>query len=89
MVCNAEGMQIIFHALSAEYKNKTIDSNANKARLSAVKLFFTVESLKETTKKITEYGGRVLDERWEGPGCIACNAVDPDGNLFQLRANLP
>ena len=33
-------------------------------------------------------GGQVFDERWQGPGFAACNAMDREGNVFQLRETL-
>jgi hypothetical protein len=30
----------------------------------------------------------VFDERWQGPGFAACNAMDQEGNVFQLRETL-
>lgn len=34
-------------------------------------------------------GDQVLLEQWRGPGFIARNAVDPEGNIFQLREGAP
>ena len=30
-------------------------------------------------------GGQLFDERWQGPGFVVCNAMDPEGNVFQVR----
>ena len=52
---------------------------------TALKFFFTVSSLEAAREKAAELGGEVGNENWTGPGFIVCNAMDPEGNVFQLR----
>lgn len=52
---------------------------------AAVKLFFTVESLAQAAVTAGRFGGRMLDREWRGPGFLARDGLDPEGNVFQLR----
>lgn len=51
----------------------------------ALKFFITVPSIDAARSVAEQLGGSVADERWQGPGFVVCNAVDPEGNIFQLR----
>lgn len=51
----------------------------------AIKFFATVSSLEAAGATAAALGGQLFDERWEGPGFIVCNAMDPEGNVFQIR----
>jgi len=31
----------------------------------------------------------VFSEQWQGPGFVVCNAMDPEGNVFQVREQAP
>ena len=48
----------------------------------------TVPAIAEAAIAAEELGGQVFDERWQGPGFAACNAMDCEGNVFQLREKL-
>lgn len=52
---------------------------------AAYKFFATVPSLVDAGTTAASLGGALFDERWQGPGFIVCNAMDPEGNIFQLR----
>jgi len=52
---------------------------------AAYKFFATVPSLADVGVTAASLGGHLFDERWQGPGFIVCNAMDPEGNIFQLR----
>ncbi len=56
---------------------------------AALKFFFTVPSIVETRANAPGLGGEVLAEQWQGPGFSVCNAVDPEGNIFQVRESAP
>lgn len=51
----------------------------------AFKLFFTVQNLAQARTVAEGLGGGVLYEHYKGPGFVACNGVDPEGNVFQVR----
>lgn len=52
---------------------------------TALKFFFTVPSLGAAAEAASRLGGELFDDRWQGPGFVACNGMDPEGNVFQLR----
>ena len=37
---------------------------------------------------LAAHGGQLWEQSWLGPGFRVCNAMDPEGNLFQLREPL-
>lgn len=55
---------------------------------AAYKFFATVPSLADAGATAASLGGALFDERWQGPGFIVCNAMDPEGNVFQVRESL-
>ena len=54
----------------------------------ALKFFVTVPSIAQSTGAAKQLGGEVFAERWQGPGFKLCNAMDCEGNVFQLRERL-
>jgi predicted enzyme related to lactoylglutathione lyase len=50
-----------------------------------LKFFFTVPSLAKARAIASNLGGEIFNENWNGPGFIVCNAMDPEGNVFQVR----
>lgn len=56
---------------------------------TALKFFFTVASLAQARARAAELGGMVFEENWSGPGFVVCNAMDPEGNVFQVRESTP
>jgi predicted enzyme related to lactoylglutathione lyase len=56
---------------------------------AALKFFFTVPSLAAAAAIAARHGGEVLAAQWQGPGFSVRNAVDPEGNIFQLREASP
>ncbi|MEA9913325.1 hypothetical protein VDG39_11460 [Xanthomonas campestris pv. raphani] len=57
----------------------------NRRENTALKFFFTVPSIAQLVELAAALGGEILPAQWRGPGFVACNAVDPEGNIFQLR----
>jgi len=55
-----------------------------------IKLVFFVPSIDETLAAASLLGGRVKDgsKRWQFRGHAVQDAVDPEGNVYQLRAAL-
>lgn len=51
----------------------------------AIKFFATVSSLTDAGATAAALGGQLFDERWQGPGFVVFNAMDPEGNVFQIR----
>ncbi|MEA9560336.1 hypothetical protein [Xanthomonas campestris] len=52
---------------------------------TALKFFFTVPVITQLAELAAALGGEILPAQWRGAGFVACNAVDPEGNIFQLR----
>jgi predicted enzyme related to lactoylglutathione lyase len=85
-VLESPDMQLLVHRIPAAIA-ATIRLSSPPVRRedTALKFFFTVPSLAAARAKARALGGEVGDENWQGPGFIVCNAVDPEGNIFQLR----
>ncbi|MCM1982713.1 hypothetical protein [Lyngbya confervoides] len=47
-----------------------------------------VPSLSVARADAARLGGEVFNENWRGSGFVACNAMDPEGNVFQLREHV-
>ncbi len=54
----------------------------------ALKFFATVPSIAAATAVVAALGGQVFDDAWQGEGLRACNAMDCEGNVFQLRESI-
>lgn len=66
-------------------------SNPPQARESApIKLAFVVSSIDETLEAARLLGGRIQDgsKRWRFRGHAIQDAIDPEGNVYQLREPL-
>ncbi|MCB1602434.1 MAG: VOC family protein [Lysobacterales bacterium] len=80
------GLQLVIHAIPRHIADSfEITSPPERREEAALKFFFTVPSLDEAAVIAAAHGGEVLHDRWEGRGFRACNAIDPEGNIFQLR----
>lgn len=86
VVLQSEHLQLVVHAIPDHIAATIhIQSPPEKRTESALKFFFTVPKLSTATVLATALGGEVMAERWAGPGFIAANASDPEGNIFQIR----
>lgn len=66
-------------------------SDPPRARESTpIKLAFVVSSIDETLEAARLLGGRMKDgsRRWQFRGHVVQDAVDPEGNVYQLREAL-
>lgn len=90
VVLASADFQLLLHAIPAPIAaGIVIETPPRRREQTAVKLFFTVPSLAQAEADALALGGRLDAERWAGPGFIVCNAVDPEGNVFQLREAQP
>jgi predicted enzyme related to lactoylglutathione lyase len=90
VILNSADFQIIVHAMPGHVARKTQASSPPAIRDNAAsKFFYTVPSLSEAQAVADSLGGQVLPEQWRGPGFVVRNAVDPEGNIFQLRESAP
>ncbi|GAB3346992.1 glyoxalase/bleomycin resistance/dioxygenase family protein [Marilutibacter aestuarii] len=90
VILSSPELQIIVHAMPGHVAGETNISSPPAIRDGAAfKFFYTVPSLSEAHAVAESLGGQVLPEQWRGPGFIVRNAVDPEGNIFQLRESAP
>lgn len=79
-------LQLLVHRIPAHIAADIhIETPPVRRENSAIKFFATVPSLAEAGATAASLGGALFDERWQGPGFIVCNAMDPEGNVFQVR----
>lgn len=89
-VLQSPDMQLVLHALPPQYADAVvIETPPRRRENTALKFFFTVPGIDAARATAERLGGKVLDGRWAGSGFLACNAVDPEGNIFQLRERAP
>jgi predicted enzyme related to lactoylglutathione lyase len=89
-VLESPDIQLLVHGIPPHIAaDIVIASPPARREDTALKFFFTVPSLDEARREATALGGDVGHENWEGPGFVVCNAMDPEGNVFQLRETTP
>jgi predicted enzyme related to lactoylglutathione lyase len=85
-VIESPDFQIIIHAIPPHIATTFDIASPPEAREdTAIKLFFTVESLATAAQTAAQLGGQLMESEWIGPGFRVRNALDPEGNVFQLR----
>jgi hypothetical protein len=90
IVLESAALQLVIHALPAEIAARVKIGTPPQRRADvALKFFVTVPAIAEAESAAQALGGQVFDERWQGPGFAACNAMDKEGNVFQLRETWP
>jgi len=90
VVLESDDIQLVVHAIPRSIAETIVISEPPVRREDAAyKFFFTVASLKEASRTAAALGGEVLPMEWQGPGFRVRNAVDPEGNIFQLRESEP
>jgi predicted enzyme related to lactoylglutathione lyase len=79
-------LQLLVHRIPAHIAvDIHIETPPVRREDCAIKFFATVPSLADAGTTAASLGGQLFDERWRGPGFIVCNAMDPEGNVFQIR----
>ncbi len=87
-VLESQDVQLIIHRIPPHIASGiTITIPPTPREDSALKFFFTVSSISSARSLARKLGGDVLDNTYQGRGFRACNAWDPEGNIFQLREN--
>src|SRR5215467_15624406 len=78
------GARFSLHAIPAEIaKNIVIESPPIRREQHAVKLSFEVMDVESERARLESLGVQMLRRPWQKPG-EACDAVDPEGNVFQI-----
>ena len=86
VILDSADLQLTVHVIPpAIAASITISKPPARRESAAYKFFFTVADLAEATRTAASLGGEVLPEEWHGPGFRVRNAVDPEGNIFQVR----
>jgi predicted enzyme related to lactoylglutathione lyase len=86
VVLQSADMQLVVHAMPPQIaRTIEIQSPPDPREQTAVKLFFTVPGLPAAREAAARLGGLVYEQLWPGRGFRACNAMDPEGNIFQVR----
>ncbi|HEX4854029.1 VOC family protein [Arenimonas sp.] len=86
VVLSSTDLQIIVQTMPEHLARETSISSPPRLRDNAAfKFFYTVPSHSQAQAMAASLGGQVLPEQWRGPGFVVRNAVDPEGNIFQLR----
>lgn len=89
VVLRAPGIELLLHAIPPHIAaDIDIAVPPVPREDAALKFFFTVPSLAMAAEVAARHGGEVLAAQWQGPGFSVRNAVDPEGNIFQLREPL-
>ena len=89
IVLNSPDIQIIIHAMPPHIAPTVTVQSPPVQRGSPVRLFFTVAGISAARAVAATLGGEVFAEQWKGPGFTVCNAMDPEGNIFQVREAAP
>lgn len=85
-VVQSPDIQLVVHAIPMHIASTfEISVPPTPREETAIKLFFPVPSLEWARSAVAKLGGIVQTQLWQGQGFTACNAVDPEGNVFQVR----
>ena len=88
-VLEGDGVQLVVHAIPPDIAATIVMSSPPVRRSNvALKVFFTIPSIERARLLAPSLGGALDSEEWEGRGFRVCNAVDPEGNVFQVRERL-
>ena len=89
VVLRSPDLQLVVQAMPAEVAAQVEIATPPVPRDNAAyKFFYTVPDLADASRTAAAHGGEVLAQQWHGPGFVVRNAVDPEGNIFQLREPL-
>jgi predicted enzyme related to lactoylglutathione lyase len=89
VVLESQQIQLVVHRIPPHIAaGIVIGSPPVRRENTALKFFFTVPSLSEARAAAAQLGGEVMSEQWQGPGFLVCNAMDPEGNVFQVRETI-
>lgn len=78
------GTRFALHAIPAEIaQDIEIALPPAPREQDPVKLIFEVKDVESERARLESLGIRILRRPWQQPG-VACDAVDPEGNIFQI-----
>ncbi len=86
IVLENQNLQLLVHLIPEHIASTfEITSPPERREDTSLKFFYTVPSIAAARTVAAELGGEVFAEQWAGPGFVVCNAMDPEGNVFQVR----
>lgn len=88
VVLESDALQLVVHAIPKHIADTfTIASPPEVREETPIKLFFPVASLAAARTAAPALGGRLwpVEREWAARGFRACDALDPEGNVLQLR----
>lgn len=81
---DTDGFRFALHAIPAAIaKDMEIASPPAPREEHPVKLIFEVKYVESERARLESLGIRMVRRPWQNPG-EACDAVDPEGNIFQI-----
>jgi predicted enzyme related to lactoylglutathione lyase len=89
IVLESQDAQLVLHALPEHVAQSIQMASPPQLRANtAIKLFFSVDDLAQARATAERLGGQLNSpqQEWEARGFRACDGHDPEGNVFQLRA---
>lgn len=89
-VLESGSLQLVVHAIAPHIAATFEISAPPQVREEAsVKLVFPVADLAVARRAAAAHGGRLLppENEWIWQGFRVCDGIDPEGNVFQLRAS--
>lgn len=85
-VLEGDGLQLIVHALPPEHAAQVQLTDPPRQRSeAAIKLFFSVPSIEKAEAVMQAHGVGCWGPTYAGPGFVVRNAMDVEGNVFQVR----
>ena len=91
VVLASAGCELVIHAIP-KWIADTIEIAVPPERRSEtpIKLYFLVDSIAAARARAPALGGALNppEAEWQARGFRACDALDPEGNVLQLRENL-
>ena len=85
-VLESDDLQLVLHRIPPHIAADIVVTSPPQRREDvAMKFFLTVPDLDVAAERIAALGGTLFDDRWQGPGFTVCNAMDAEGNVFQVR----
>lgn len=87
-VLASEEFELVIHALPGE---PPVGVPPVARENTYIKPFFPVTSLSEARQKAGALGGQLRPKtaEWGARGFVACEGLDPDGNVIQCREDAP
>jgi predicted enzyme related to lactoylglutathione lyase len=91
-VLTSAGSQVIIHAIPPHIAaDIAIATPAVRREDTAIKLAFAVANIAAARFLASRHGGEVdpVEREWRLEDSVVCDGHDPEGNVFQLREQLP